>query len=76
VQQPKKLVAEGIEAYMPYQGKLSDVVANLVGGLRSGMGYLGAVNLAQLKERAHFVRVTTSGLKESYPHDVTVFNEL
>ena len=67
-----KLVAEGVEARVPYKGMLADVIFQLVGGLRSGMGYLGAKSLAELREHARFVRITTGGLQESHPHDVTI----
>jgi IMP dehydrogenase len=70
-----KLVAEGVEARVPYKGKLSDTVFQLMGGLRSGMGYVGARNLNELRERARFVRITAGGLKESHPHDVTITEE-
>ncbi len=70
-----KLVAEGVEARVPYKGMLADVVFQLVGGLRSGMGYLGAKNLQELREHARFVRITPGGLKESHPHDVTITEE-
>ena len=70
-----KLVAEGVEARVPYKGMLADVIFQLVGGLRSGMGYLGAKNLDELREHARFVRITTGGLKESHPHDVTITEE-
>ncbi len=67
-----KLVAEGVEARVPYKGMLADVIFQLVGGLRSGMGYLGARNLDELREHARFVRITSGGLQESHPHDVTI----
>ena len=67
-----KLVAEGVEARVPYKGMLADVIFQLVGGLRSGMGYLGAKSLSELREHARFVRITTGGLQESHPHDVTI----
>ena len=67
-----KLVAEGVEARVPYKGMLADVIFQLVGGLRSGMGYLGAKSLAELREHARFVRITAGGLQESHPHDVTI----
>lgn len=70
-----KLVAEGVEARVPYKGTLADVVFQLMGGLRSGMGYVGARNLQELRERANFVRVTTGGLKESHPHDIQITEE-
>ncbi len=67
-----KLVAEGVEARVPYKGMLGDVVFQLVGGLRSGMGYLGAKSLQELREHARFVQITAGGLQESHPHDVTI----
>ncbi len=70
-----KMVAEGVEARVPYKGMLGDVLFQLVGGLRSGMGYLGARNLEELRTNARFVRITSGGLKESHPHDVTITEE-
>jgi len=70
-----KLVAEGVEARVPYKGLLSDVVFQLMGGLRSGMGYVGANDLTSLRERANFVRITAGGLKESHTHDITITEE-
>jgi len=70
-----KLVAEGVEARVPYKGRLSDTVFQLMGGLRSGMGYVGAANLRELREKARFVRITAGGLKESHPHDVVITEE-
>lgn len=70
-----KLVAEGVEARVPYKGPLADVTFQLMGGLRSGMGYVGARSLAELREKAKFVRVTLGGLKESHPHDITITEE-
>lgn len=69
-----KLVPEGIAARVPYKGTLSEVVYQIIGGLRAGMGYCGAKNIAQLKE-AQFIRITTSGITESHPHDVTITRE-
>lgn len=69
-----KLVPEGIEGRVPYAGPLGDVVYQLVGGLRSGMGYAGAATLDQLRG-ARFMRVTTAGREESHPHDVTITKE-
>jgi len=74
-EEARKLVPEGIEARVPYQGPVSDVIFQLVGGLRSGMGYCGAANLAELREKASFVRQTSGGLRESHPHDVTITRE-
>ena len=71
----RKLVPEGIEARVPYKGPVSDVIFQLAGGLRSGMGYCGAATLAELREKATFVRQTLGGLRESHPHDVTITRE-
>lgn len=70
-----KLVPEGIEGRIPYKGPLSDYVFQLVGGLRSGMGYAGAANLRDLRTRAQLVRITNAGLIESHPHDVIITRE-
>jgi len=70
-----KLVPEGIEGRVAYAGSLGDVVFQLVGGLRSGMGYAGAATLPELYSRARFMRVTTAGREESHPHDVTITHE-
>jgi IMP dehydrogenase len=71
----RKLVPEGIEARVPYKGPVADTVFQLVGGLRSGMGYCGAESLEDLRSRARFLRITTGGLRESHPHDVTITRE-
>ncbi len=71
----RKLVPEGIEGRVPYAGPLSDVAYQLVGGLRSGMGYAGAADLEGLRSSARFMRVTTAGREESHPHDVTITKE-
>jgi len=70
----KKLVPEGIVGRVPYKGRLDETVYQLIGGLRSGMGYCGAHNLEELK-KAKFTRVTSSGMAESHPHDVTITKE-
>lgn len=70
-----KLVAEGVEGRVPYRGKLADMVFQLIGGLRSGMGYIGARTLDELREKAQFVRITSGGLKESHAHDITITEE-
>jgi len=70
-----KLVAEGVEARVPYKGQLSEIIFQLVGGLRSGMGYVGATNIEELRENATFVRITAGGLKESHPHDIVITEE-
>lgn len=74
-QEARKLVPEGIEARVPYKGPVGDVIFQLIGGLRSGMGYVGAGDLADLRSRGRFIRVTTGGLRESHPHDVTITRE-
>jgi IMP dehydrogenase len=71
----QKLVPEGIEARVPYKGPLSDTVFQLIGGLRSGMGYCGAKDLAQLRDGTRFLKITPGGLRESHPHDVTITRE-
>jgi IMP dehydrogenase len=71
----KKLVPEGIEARVPFKGNLSEVIYQMTGGLRAGMGYLGAHNIPELKKNAKFVRITNSGVIESHPHDVTITRE-
>jgi IMP dehydrogenase len=70
-----KLVAEGVEGRVPYKGALSDVIFQLMGGLKSGMGYVGASNLRELRERANFVRITAGGLRESHVHDIVITEE-
>jgi IMP dehydrogenase len=71
----RKLVPEGIEARVPYKGPVSDTIYQLIGGLRSGMGYCGVGNVEELRTRTRFNRVTTGGLRESHPHDVTITRE-
>ncbi len=70
VNELKKLVPEGIEATVPFKGSIEDVIYQMLGGLRSGMGYCGCESIDAMKERAQFVKITGSGLKESHPHDV------
>ncbi|MBE3575222.1 MAG: IMP dehydrogenase [Firmicutes bacterium] len=71
----EKLVPEGIEGRVPYKGSLADTVFQLIGGLRAGMGYVGARDLAELRRRARFIRITASGMRESHPHDVQITKE-
>jgi IMP dehydrogenase len=71
----RKLVPEGIEGRVPYAGPLGDTIYQLVGGLRSGMGYAGAGDLEALRTSSRFMRVTTAGREESHPHDVTITKE-
>jgi len=75
VNDAKKLVPEGIEGRVPYRGKLRDVIYQLIGGLRSGMGYAGSKNLLALASETRFVKITSAGLKESHVHDVVVTEE-
>ena len=70
-----KLVPEGIEGRVPYKGPVADVVFQLVGGLRSGMGYCGVATVAELQTRTELVRITAAGLRESHPHDVSITRE-
>ena len=70
-----KLVPEGVEGQVPYRGKLGDVIYQLMGGVRSGMGYVGAADLAELRQKARFVRITNAGLLESHPHGVLITKE-
>jgi IMP dehydrogenase len=72
---PKKLVPEGIEGRVPYKGPVGDVLFQLVGGLRAGMGYTGCGDIATLRTQTEFVRITPAGLRESHPHDVTITRE-
>ena len=69
------LVPEGIEGMVPYRGELSEVLFQLLGGVRAGLGYLGCKNLSELRERAEFVRISNQGLRESHVHDVFVTKE-
>ena len=71
----KKLVPEGIEGRLPYKGPLADTVYQLLGGIRSGMGYCGTATLEDLRENAQFIRMTGAGLRESHPHDVQITKE-
>jgi len=75
VSDDRKLVPEGIEGRVPHRGPLAESVFQLVGGVRSAMGYLGARTLCELRERAEFVRITGSGQRESHVHDVIITKE-
>lgn len=75
VDQPQKMVPEGVEARVPYRGRLSEFVYQLVGGLRQGMGYAGVRSIEELRRDARFVRVTYAGVIESHPHDVEITKE-
>jgi IMP dehydrogenase len=70
-----KLVPEGIEGLVPYKGPLGGIVQQLIGGLRSGMGYVGAADIDELQKKGRFVKITAAGVKESHPHDVVITKE-
>ncbi len=74
-QDAKKLVPEGVEGRLPYKGPLSDTIYQMVGGMRSGMGYTGCATIPELHEKAQFVRITGAGLRESHPHDIQITKE-
>ena len=71
----KKLVPEGVEGRVPYKGPLADTIFQLIGGLRSSMGYCGTENIQALRERGEFIRITSAGLVESHPHDISITKE-
>ena len=71
----KKLVPEGVEGRVPYKGPLADTIYQLLGGLRSGMGYCGCKTIPDLQQRGQFIRITGAGLKESHPHDINITKE-
>ncbi|MGA2400117.1 MAG: IMP dehydrogenase [Syntrophobacteraceae bacterium] len=73
--EPRKLVPEGIEGRVPYRGPISDIVHQLIGGLRAGMGYLGCATLIELRTKTKMVRITSAGLRESHVHDVIITKE-
>ncbi|KAB2892408.1 MAG: IMP dehydrogenase, partial [Kofleriaceae bacterium] len=75
VETPQKLVPEGIEGRVPYKGPLRESIYQLVGGLRSSMGYVGAASIEELRTNAQFVRITSQGLRESHVHDVIITKE-
>jgi IMP dehydrogenase len=75
VEEAEKLVPEGIEGRVPYRGSLQSSIHQLLGGLRSGMGYCGAANLAELRQNARFMRISNAGLQESHVHDVIITKE-
>ena len=71
----KKFVPEGVEGRVPYRGYLKDIIYQLVGGLKSGMGYCGTATLEDLRENGKFIRITNAGLRESHPHDISITKE-
>ena len=70
-----KLVPEGVEGVVPYKGPVTEIIFQLMGGLKASMGYCGAINIGEMWEKARFVRITPSGLTESHPHDLLITNE-
>jgi IMP dehydrogenase len=75
VEEESKFVAEGIEGRVSYKGNLSSNIYQLIGGLRAGMGYCGVRNIAALKEKGRFIKITAAGLRESHPHDIIITKE-
>ncbi|MGH2486035.1 MAG: IMP dehydrogenase, partial [Ktedonobacterales bacterium] len=75
VSEENELIAEGIEGRVPYKGPLANVIHQLVGGLRQGMGYVGAEDIATLKAETRFIRISGAGLRESHPHDILITKE-
>lgn len=75
VNEANKLVPEGIEGRVAYKGSLADIVYQIVGGLRAGMGYVGAAHLQELQDDAQFIQISNAGLRESHPHDVQITKE-
>lgn len=75
IKEPAAIVPEGVEGRVPYRGPLHESMTQMIGGLRSGMGYVGAANLAELREKAEFIKITNAGLRESHPHDVWITKE-
>ncbi len=71
----KKLVPEGVEGRVPYKGPLSETVFQLLGGLRAGMGYCGSASIEELKQKGQFVKISSAGLRESHPHDISITKE-
>ena len=71
----KKLVPEGVEGRVAYKGSVEDTIFQLVGGIRSGMGYCGSPDIPTLHEKAQFVKITAAGLRESHPHDINITKE-
>lgn len=71
----RKLVPEGVEGRVPYKGLLSDTIFQMIGGIRSGMGYCGAPTVSDLQNKGQFIRITSAGLKESHPHDINITKE-
>ena len=75
VKEAEKLVPEGVEGQLPYRGPLSKTIYQLVGGIRSGMGYVGAKNLEELRKKAEFIQISSASLRENHPHDIKITKE-
>src|SRR5690606_29042788 len=75
VREAQKLVPEGIEGRVPYKGPVNAVLHQMVGGLRAAMGYTGCHSIAEMKDKAEFMRMTAAGFRESHVHDVTITQE-
>jgi IMP dehydrogenase len=73
--EPAKLVPEGVEGRVPYKGPLANTIHQLIGGVKSGMGYCGARTLEELRKKARFIQITQAGLRESHVHDVILVKE-
>ena len=71
----RKLVPEGVEGRVPFRGNASDVIFELLGGIRSGMGYLGVATIKELQDKGEFIKITSASLKESHPHDIDITKE-
>ena len=71
----QKLVPEGVEGRVPFRGAAGDVIFELLGGIRSGMGYLGVKTIPELQEKSQFIKISASSLKESHPHDIEITKE-
>ena len=71
----KKLVPEGVEGRVPYRGALSEIVFQMCGGIRAGMGYCGTKTIDELRKKAQFVKITNAALIESHPHDISITKE-
>jgi len=70
-----KLVPEGVEGVVPYKGLANEILFQLIGGIKASMGYCGAYDIKDLQKKAQFVRITSNGMTESHPHDLTITNE-
>lgn len=71
----KKFVPEGVEGRVPYRGLVREVIFQLVGGIKQGLGYCGAKHIREMQAKAKFVRISVAGLRESHPHDITITKE-